>query len=73
MPSEPAVAIERALDDAVLGVEIDRAAGGVTRWLALDGSVAFVERRGTGVVAAIGVPLYLASELDAWSAFDRRR
>ncbi len=57
-------AIERALGDAVLGVQID-----ATRWIGLDGSVAFVERRGTGVVAAIGVPLY--ETLDAWELLKR--
>jgi len=57
-------AIERALGDAVLGVQID-----ATRWIALDGSVAFVERRGTGVVAAIGVPIY--ETLDAWELLKR--
>jgi hypothetical protein len=53
-------AIALALGNAVLGVAI-----GEMRWLAIDGSLAWVERHGTTVDAAIGVPIYLAPELSA--------
>lgn len=46
-------AIAVALGQAVVGVAIDD-----THWLALDGSIASVERSGTTITAAIGVPLY---------------
>ncbi len=52
----------RALDDAVVGAPIEHAPGR-TRWLALDGTCAWVERRGGGLVMAIGVPLWAAGPL----------
>ena len=66
---EAQAAIERALDDAVLGGTIDQTPDR-TRWLALDGTVSWVERRGVSVVFAIGVPPWAADALatDAWTA-----
>jgi len=41
-----------------------------TRWLALDGTVACVERRGSSLVIGLGIPARLADTVisDAWSA-----
>ncbi len=58
----------RALDDAVVGGTIDHA-GGRTRWLALDGTEAWVERRGSSLVLALGVPAWAADALatEVWT------
>jgi len=52
----------RALDDAIVGATIEHVPGR-TRWLALDGTCAWVERRGGSLVMAIGVPLWAAGPL----------
>ena len=41
-----------------------------TRWLALDGTQAWVERRGRSLVIAIGVPSWAADALvdEVWTA-----
>ncbi len=66
---EAQVAIERALDDAVLGGTVEQTPT-KTRWLALDGTVSWVERRGTAVMFAIGVPPWASDALatEAWVA-----
>ena len=59
----------RAIDDAVLGATLDHG-DTRTRWLALDGTASLVERRGTSVVIAHGVPVRLlaAVEAELWSS-----
>ncbi|HEY3803798.1 MAG TPA: hypothetical protein VGL61_14385 [Kofleriaceae bacterium] len=61
-------AIGRAFDAMIFGGELDP-----THWLAIDGSVAFVERRGTSVLAMVGVPAYEADDVaaEAWAGFTR--
>jgi hypothetical protein len=54
----------RALDEAVLGATVDHSESR-TRWLALDGTVSLVERRGTSIVIAHGVPVHLFSAVQA--------
>jgi hypothetical protein len=41
-----------------------------TRWLALDGTVSFVERRGSALMIGIGIPVRVADAVigDAWTA-----
>jgi hypothetical protein len=41
-----------------------------TRWLGLDGTVSFVERRGTSLMIGIGIPVRLADAAiaDAWTS-----
>ncbi len=41
-----------------------------TRWLALDGTVSYVERRGTSLVIGLGIPARLADAVigDAWTS-----
>ncbi|HUJ59741.1 MAG TPA: hypothetical protein VLX92_14655 [Kofleriaceae bacterium] len=59
----------RAVDDAAPGATVEH--GDVrTRWLALDGTQAWVERRGTSIVIALGVPAPDAAGLldEAWTA-----
>ncbi len=59
-------ALELAIGDLVIGFVVERS-DDVTRWLATDGTTAIIERRGTGVIAAIGLP----SDLDAWTLAKR--
>lgn len=61
-------AATRALDDALVGASVTD--GGRTRWLATDGTQAWVERRGSSLVMAIGVPSWAAEAVaaDAWTA-----
>ncbi|HEX4455415.1 MAG TPA: hypothetical protein VH143_31365, partial [Kofleriaceae bacterium] len=63
-------ALELAMADLVTGFIVERS-DDVTRWLATDGTLAVVERRGTGVIAAIGVPN--DRDIDAWSLFAVKR
>ncbi len=59
----------RALDNAVLGGTVEHAETR-TLWLGFDGTVSLVERRGTSIVIAHGVPLRLFDALQAelWTA-----
>ena len=61
--------LEKALDDAVTGATIDHV-GTKTRWMALDGSVTWLERRGPSIVMVIGCPAWAADALaaEAWTA-----
>ena len=68
---EAAEALTRALDDAVVGATIAHDEHDEkTTWMALDGTVAWIERRGTAVVFAIGAPAWAAAQLQAqaWTA-----
>ena len=58
----------RALDRSIVGGTADHA-DTRTRWLALDGTVTVVERRGSSVVIAHGVParLFDAVERELWT------
>jgi hypothetical protein len=53
-------ALVRAIDDTMFGTITEHAADR-TRWLAIDGTVSSVERRGSTIVLAVGVPAALAS------------
>jgi hypothetical protein len=63
-------AVELAMRDLVVGFVVERS-DDVTRWRAADGTVAFVERRGTGVIAAIELPD--DRDVDAWSLLAIKR
>ena len=58
-----------ALDDAVVGARGEHDDTHTT-WLALDGTVAFVERRGASIVMGIGVPAWAAAAVrdQAWTS-----
>jgi hypothetical protein len=62
-------AMARALDDAVVGSVTERVANRI-RWLAVDGTATWIERRGPSLVIALGVPLWGADKLvvEAWTA-----
>jgi len=66
-------ALGRALDASIVGgsvVDRDR-----TTWLALDGTVSWVERRGAQLAVAIGVPAYAAHVLatEIWTIAKRKK
>ena len=57
-------AAEKALDHAVAGATIDHA-GTRTRWMALDGTVSWIDRKGPSLVMVIGAPAWAAEALAA--------
>ncbi|HVK89591.1 MAG TPA: hypothetical protein VM513_35960 [Kofleriaceae bacterium] len=61
---EATEAAMRAVDAAVLGATFERGAERM-RWLALDGTVASVERRGTTLVVVLGAPAWASAQLAA--------
>ncbi len=62
-------AAEKALDHAVTGATIDHV-GTRTRWMALDGTVSWIERRGPSMVIVLGAPAWAADALgsEMWTA-----
>ena len=62
-------AAEKALDHAVTGATIDHV-GTRTRWMALDGTVSWIDRKGPSIVMVIGCPAWAAEALaaEAWTA-----
>jgi hypothetical protein len=59
---EAAEAAEKAFDNAIAGgtIEHDHTR---TRWLAVDGTIAWIERKGPSLVLVIGAPAWLADAL----------
>ena len=57
-------AAEKALDHAVAGATIDHV-GTRTRWMALDGTVSWIDRKGPSLVMVIGAPAWAAEALAA--------
>jgi hypothetical protein len=55
-------AAQRALDDTTYGA-VAMKTDVITQWLAIDGTVTFIERQGTHITMAIGGPATQASEL----------
>ncbi|MDB4960305.1 MAG: hypothetical protein JWP01_304 [Myxococcales bacterium] len=66
---EAAEAAEKALDMMIAGATVDHDAQR-TRWMALDGTVSWIERRGPSLVLVIGAPAYSADALatEVWTA-----
>jgi hypothetical protein len=66
---EAAEAIGKALDHEIVGTVMDHAQNR-TRWLGLDGTVTWLERKGPSVVVVVGAPAWAASALGAevWTA-----
>jgi hypothetical protein len=65
---EAAEAVTHALAAAVVGGVVEQSPTR-TQWLAIDGTAAWVERRGPSLVIAIGVPAWAAAAVarEAWS------
>jgi hypothetical protein len=63
----------RALDQSIPGATLHHD-DLQTRWLALDGTVAYVERRGSSLMIGIGIPARLADAViaDAWTSLHER-
>ncbi len=62
-------AAEKAMDHAVAGATIDHV-GSRTRFMALDGTVSWIERKGPSLVMVMGAPASMAESLAAevWTA-----
>lgn len=62
-------AAEKALDHAVAGATIDHV-GTRTRFMALDGTVSWIDRKGPSLVLVIGAPAWAADALatEVWTA-----
>ena len=62
-------AAEKALDRAVSGATIDHV-GTRTRWMALDGTVTWIDRKGPSIIIVIGAPAWAQEALaaEAWTA-----
>ena len=69
---EAQAALEHAVDAMSPGATLDQTMER-TRWLALDGTVSVVERKGQGVVIIIGAPVQLAANLDPFSLLTAKR
>ena len=57
-------AAEKAMDRAIAGATIDHV-GTRTRWMALDGTVSWIDRKGPSLVVVIGAPAWAAEALAA--------
>jgi hypothetical protein len=69
---EAQAALEHAFDAMSPGATIDQTLDR-TRWLALDGTVSVVERKGQGVALIVGLPVQLASGLDPFTLLTKGR
>jgi hypothetical protein len=60
---------EKALDRAVAGATIDHV-GTRTRWMALDGTVSWIDRKGPSMIVVHGAPAWAAEALatEVWTA-----
>ena len=67
---EAQAALEHALDAMTVGATMDQTMER-TRWLGLDGTVSWIERKGPSVVMVIGAPL--TAKLDPWTFLKRGR
>jgi len=65
---EAAEAIEKAFDRWIAGATIDHAFER-TRWMALDGTVSWLERKGPAIVFVVGAPAWTAEALatEVWT------
>jgi hypothetical protein len=69
---EAQAALEHALDDMTVGATMDQTLER-TRWLALDGTVSWIERKGAGLVVVIGAPVAIADAIDPWTMLAAKR
>ncbi|MEO8841511.1 MAG: hypothetical protein ABI591_07715 [Kofleriaceae bacterium] len=69
---EAQAALEHALDAMTVGATMVQTMER-TRWLGLDGTVSWIERKGSALVMVIGAPLAHADKLDAWTFLRRGR
>ena len=69
---EAQAALEHALDEMTVGATMDQTMER-TRWLALDGTVSWIERKGAGLVVVIGAPVAMAETIDPWTMLTAKR
>ncbi len=63
---EAAEAVEKAFDNMIAGATIEHDHTR-TRWLGIDGTIAWIERKGPALIMALGVPAWMAPSIDVWS------
>ncbi len=68
---EAAEAAEKAFDNAIAGATIEHAYDR-TRWLGIDGTISWIERKGPSLIMVLGVPAWMAGSLDVWAASSAR-
>ncbi len=69
---EAQAAFEHAIDAMSPGATLDQTMER-TRWMALDGTISVVERKGLAVTVITGAPMQLAGAIDPWALFSARR
>ena len=69
---EAQAALEHAIDEMTVGATMDQTLER-TRWLALDGTVSWIERKGAGLVVVIGAPVAIVETIDPWTMLVAKR
>ncbi|MFN0250491.1 MAG: hypothetical protein ACKV2T_26660 [Kofleriaceae bacterium] len=68
---EAAEALEKAFDNMIAGGTIEHTHGR-TRWLGVDGTISWIERKGPSVIMVLGAPAWMAG-VDVWTASTTRK
>jgi hypothetical protein len=68
---EAAEAAEKAFDNAIAGATIEHDHTR-TRWLGIDGTISWIERKGPTLIMVLGAPAWMAGSLDVWAASSAR-
>lgn len=63
---EAAEAAEKAFDNAIAGATIEHDHKR-TRWLGIDGTISWIERKGPTLIMVMGAPAWMAASLDVWA------
>ncbi len=69
---EAAEAAEKAFDNMIAGATIEHDHTR-TRWLGVDGTISWIERKGPSLVMVLGVPAWLARSIDPWAASSAKK
>lgn len=64
---EAAEAAQKAFDNAIPGATIEHDHHR-TRWLGIDGTISWIERKGPSMILVLGAPAWMASSIDVWSS-----
>jgi hypothetical protein len=64
---EAAEAVEKAFDNMIAGATIEHDHTR-TRWLGIDGTISWIERKGPSLIMVLGAPAWMANALDVWAA-----
>jgi len=69
---EAAEAAEKAFDNSIAGATIEHDYTR-TRWLGIDGTISWIERKGPSLIMVLGAPVWMAGTLDVWAASSVRK